>query len=118
MTDSRMKMFAWWFEARLANCPDVQTFTLSAKGLNTPGIKVAELEELLQGSVITDKKESFFAQAGLTGDEIARTSVGIASDGGKISSNKDRLAQHLNQLKKTFPNKDFLQAYPFLKEYL
>lgn len=118
LTDSRMKMFAWWFEARLANCPDVQTFTLSAKGLNTPGIKVAELEELLQGPVITDKKESFFAQAGLTGDEIARASVGIASAGEIISSNKDRLAQHLNQLKKTFPNKDFLQAYPFLKEYL
>lgn len=48
LTDSRMKMFAWWFESRLANCPEIKTYTLSPKGLNIPGIKPCAISEILK----------------------------------------------------------------------
>lgn len=47
LTDSRMKMFAWWFESRLAACPDVKTFTLCPESLKIPGVEVADIEEVL-----------------------------------------------------------------------
>ena len=47
LTDSRMKMFAWWFESRLAACPDVKTFTLCPESLKIPGVEVAEIKEVL-----------------------------------------------------------------------
>nr|MCR5188798.1 hypothetical protein [Treponema sp.] len=124
LTDSRMKMFAWWFESRLANCPDVETFTLGPQGLNTPGIKIASIEELLKGPVISDQKQAFFA-AGLGGEGPASAGEGTAggvegpaSAGEGTAGTGESLLHHLNQLKKNFPSKDFLQTYPFLKEYL
>ncbi len=42
LTDSRMKMFAWWFESRFAACPEVKTWTLSSKSMKIPGVEVAE----------------------------------------------------------------------------
>ena len=40
LTDARMKMFAWWFESRLAACPEVKTWTLSSKSMKIPGVQV------------------------------------------------------------------------------
>jgi len=40
ITDSRMKMFAWWFESRIAALPEVQVYTLSDDALNIPSVKV------------------------------------------------------------------------------
>lgn len=42
LTDSRMKMFAWWFESRIAACPNVNTYTLCNKSLKIPGVKTLE----------------------------------------------------------------------------
>ena len=47
LTDSRMKMFAWWFESRIAACPHVKTFTLCPESLKIPGVEVAEIKEVL-----------------------------------------------------------------------
>ncbi len=47
LTDSRMQMFAWWFESRLAACPEVKTYTLSPDGLKIPGIHPISVNELL-----------------------------------------------------------------------
>ena len=44
LTDSRMKMFAWWFESRLASLPQIKTFTLSQNGLKIPGIEFINFE--------------------------------------------------------------------------
>lgn len=127
LTDSRMKMFAWWFESRLANCPDVETFTLSPQGLNTPGIKIADLQEILQGPLISEQKEEFLARAGLAGagegiagcrEELAGAGEGMACGEEGLATSGKNLHHHLNQLKKNFPDKEFLQTYPFLKEYL
>ena len=42
LTDARMKMFAWWFESRIAACPEVKTWTLSSRSMKIPGVQVAE----------------------------------------------------------------------------
>ena len=42
LTDARMKMFAWWFESRIAACPEVKTWTLSPRSMKIPGVQVAE----------------------------------------------------------------------------
>ncbi|MBR5400987.1 MAG: motility associated factor glycosyltransferase family protein [Treponema sp.] len=42
LTDARMKMFAWWFESRIAACPEVKTWSLSSKSMKIPGVEVAE----------------------------------------------------------------------------
>ena len=42
LTDSRMKMFAWWFESKIAECTDVKTYTLSSASMRIPGVEVAE----------------------------------------------------------------------------
>lgn len=42
LTDARMKMFAWWFESRIAACPEVKTWTLSSHSMKIPGVQVAE----------------------------------------------------------------------------
>ncbi|MBQ1629689.1 MAG: motility associated factor glycosyltransferase family protein [Treponema sp.] len=47
LTDQRMKMFAWWFESRLAEIPQINTFTLAPQGLAIPGIKPVSLQNFL-----------------------------------------------------------------------
>ncbi|MBP5602486.1 MAG: motility associated factor glycosyltransferase family protein [Treponema sp.] len=42
LTDARMKMFAWWFESKIATCPEVKTYTLSTSSMKIPGVLVAE----------------------------------------------------------------------------
>jgi len=48
LTDARMKMFAWWFESRIAACPESKTYTLCPQGLKIPGVIPVEIEKLLQ----------------------------------------------------------------------
>lgn len=45
LTDSRMKMFAWWFESRLASLPQIKTYTFSKEGLKIPGIEYIDFEK-------------------------------------------------------------------------
>ncbi|MCQ2596664.1 MAG: DUF115 domain-containing protein [Treponema sp.] len=40
LTDSRMKMFAWWFESKIAATPGVETFTLCQSSMCIPGVRV------------------------------------------------------------------------------
>ena len=52
LTDARMKMFAWWFESRIAACPEVKTWTLSRKSMKIPGVEVAG-DMSLSGDVVS-----------------------------------------------------------------
>jgi len=63
LTDSRMKMFAWWFESRLAACPDAKTYTFGKKGLAIPGIVPADIQTLLSKTDISTEKRFFFEQS-------------------------------------------------------
>ena len=47
-TDARMQMFAWWFESRIAACPDVKTYSLTDKALAIPGVVPVRMEEVLE----------------------------------------------------------------------
>lgn len=51
-TDSRMQMFAWWFESRIAACPSVKTYSLSDKSLAIPGITAVDVEKVMQLPII------------------------------------------------------------------
>ena len=108
VTDSRMKMFSWWFESRLAACTDVQTYTLCPQGLATPGIKTAEVQEIIKNPLpenISQFKAYFM--------NFARS---IKADLSAEQKNE------LSSLQKSFSSsdsipKDFIEAFSFLKEY-
>lgn len=100
ITDSRMKMFAWWFEARLAGCPETKTYTLCSQSLSVPGIISAEVSTLLARPAILNQKKAFL--------QLAENLPPLA--GNKKST--------LNSLLSRFPEDDFLSKYPFLREYL
>ena len=61
LTDQRMKMFAWWFESRLEQFPDVKTYTLSQNGLYIPGIEFITIDKLLSKPEITKEKSTFLS---------------------------------------------------------
>lgn len=46
LTDSRMKMFAWWFESKVAATPGVKTYSLCKESMKIPGISLAEKKPL------------------------------------------------------------------------
>ena len=48
LTDSRMKMFAWWFESRIAACSDVKTYSLCPESLKIPGVELADINNLIE----------------------------------------------------------------------
>ena len=100
LTDSRMKMFSWWFESRLAGCTDVKTFTLSPEGLNTPGIIPVRIEEMQKNLQNVQKLKNLFLEK---------------AEEGKITAD---IISRLEKLSKEFPSKDFINSYPFLSPYL
>ncbi len=101
LTDSRMKMFAWWFEARLASCPETKTYTLDPRGLAVPGIVAMPLETLLRRPPATSRKCSFLAAAASAHAELTQNQVG-----------------ELKELQTNFPRQEFLTEFPFLSDYL
>ena len=57
LTDARMKMFAWWFESKIAATPDVKTYTLSRQSMRIPGVEVADVEHLMGLVVVPEALE-------------------------------------------------------------
>lgn len=67
ITDERMKLFASWFEQKIAflaqseqNC---KTFTLSKSGLAIKGVQHCPLQKFLERPAIAEQKKEFFARA-------------------------------------------------------
>ena len=108
ITDSRMKMFSWWFESRLANCTDVQTYTFCPQGLATPGIKTVEILDIL--------KEPFSEEIAKEKADFIKLARSIKTE---LSSEQKKELTHLQKCfssPETLPE-DFVQAFSFLKEY-
>ena len=101
ITDSRMKMFAWWFESRLASCPEVKTYTLCPQGLATPGITPAPVSTLLSRELLGKAKTDFMDYA-----KSLKTAL------------TPQQSKELAALAAAFPSQEFIQSYPFLKDYL
>ena len=45
-TDSKLKMFAWWFESQIQKNPDIKTYTLSEQSLKIPCVLTKDVKEL------------------------------------------------------------------------
>lgn len=100
LTDTRMKMFAWWFESRLAACPNTKTYSLCPRTLKIPGIEPVSIQKLLAYPDVSEKKLNYLRPF-------------------NQSENKKAPAwsKEFEQLAEAFPTKDFLQNFPFFREY-
>ena len=64
LTDSKMKMFAWWFESKAEEFKDsIQTYSLSEKSIRIPNFKVTTIEEILETPEKSSEKKEFFEKA-------------------------------------------------------
>lgn len=65
LTDTRMSVFAWWFENAVSTAKkDSQfTYTLTPRSLSIPGIEVRTVENLLNAPSREKEKEAFFEKA-------------------------------------------------------
>ncbi len=68
LTDSKMKMFAWWFESKQEEFKEtIKTFSLSNKSLKIPGFGVSTVEELLNRPEKQTQKNEFLSKAQVGG---------------------------------------------------
>ena len=63
LTDEKMKMFAWWFESKSAEFPEIKSYSLSSKSLKIPLFSVAKIEDLLKMPDISEAKKKIFENA-------------------------------------------------------
>lgn len=77
LTDARMKMFAWWFESKIAATPDVKTYTLSRQSMMIPGVEVAQ--GILDGSGTTVGTGETMSFSGLTRESQSKFDKARAS---------------------------------------
>lgn len=70
ITDSKMKLFAWWFESQIAKenessekSQKTKTFSLSKKSLKIPGMLTAKPEDLLDLPEIENQKKEILHTA-------------------------------------------------------
>ncbi len=81
LTDSKMKMFAWWFESKQEEFKgSIKSYTLSKKSLKIPGFQVASLDTILSRPEKSEQKKEFLDSKGGTGVNTPVERVG--SDGG------------------------------------
>ncbi|HPX25632.1 MAG TPA: DUF115 domain-containing protein [Treponemataceae bacterium] len=60
LTDSRMKLYAWWFESKCASMPQITTYSVTKKSMKIPGISYYPLEEFLSVSPKCSKQLPVF----------------------------------------------------------
>lgn len=63
ITDTRMKLFAWWFEQKISQEKNCRTWTLSKKGLAINGVEFLAPKEFLLLPEIVREKQEFFSRA-------------------------------------------------------
>ena len=64
LTDSKMKLFAWWFESKAEEFKNsIRSYSLSEKSLRIPNFAVKSIEELLSRPEKFAEKEEFFKKA-------------------------------------------------------
>jgi len=81
LTDSKMKMFAWWFESKQEEFKSsIKSYTLSNKSLKIPGFQIASMDTILSRPEKSEQKTEFLNSKGGTGVNTPVERVG--SDGG------------------------------------
>lgn len=54
LTDTRLNLFVWWFESRIARYPQPPTTTLTPRSTRIPGVSVVSARTLLDGSPVRE----------------------------------------------------------------
>ena len=81
LTDSKMKMFAWWFESKQEEFKSsIKSYTLSNKSLKIPGFQVASMDTILSRPEKSEQKERFLN--GKEGTGVNTPVERVGSDGG------------------------------------
>ncbi len=63
LTDSRLKLYAWWFESTIAKNSDIKTYNFVSEGLKIPGIDFLQVAGLKQISKsVNISKSQIFEQ--------------------------------------------------------
>ena len=111
-TDRRMKMFAWWFESRIADsdCSDLEVLTLNSRGLKIPGVSISSVEKLLKEKNIIEEKKDFFRQA--------ERKYLTQSEKKLLAEKFDLAEKKLSSLLKDTDVRDFYAVEKALKDYL
>ena len=97
LSDSRMQMFAWWFEANIASNPQVKNYTLCPQSLKINGITPVSIQDFLK---LPEIKKSEILQKN------------------KITPISDETLKNFQKLKSEFPDQtDFFAQNESLKQY-
>lgn len=104
LTDSKMKMFAWWFESKQEEFKgSIKSYTLSKKSLKIPGFQVASLDTILSRPEKSEQKERFLnlAHRGVAGMCPADRGIGTTKCdvGGRLSPSNTFFTTALSNLK-------------------
>ena len=62
LTDSRMSLYSWWFESKVATYPMQPTYSLIHKSSCIPGIKPYNLSDLITRPASEKEKDIFFSE--------------------------------------------------------
>ena len=96
-SDSRMQMFAWWFESNIASNPQVKNYTLCPQSLKINGITPVSIQDFLK---LPEIKKSEILQKN------------------KITPISDETLKNFQKLKSEFPDQtDFFAQNESLKQY-
>ncbi len=95
-SDERLSLYASWFTKKIAACPGVATYNLSAHGLAIPGMSHVHLESLLEGppirTEVSMRIEASYNAMNAAGS-LGMTSVGIDIIMRDLTSELSRLAE-------------------------
>ncbi len=97
LSDSRMQMFAWWFESNIASNPQIKNYTLCPQSLKINGIMPVPIQDFLK---LPEIKKSEILQKN------------------KITPISEEVLKNFQKLKSEFPDKtDFFAQNESLKQY-
>ncbi len=75
ITDSRMKMYAWWFESKCAQNPHINTYSLSENALAIPGVKIAKINDILHTQEMQQELNTFMQKKNSEKNTIKMDSI-------------------------------------------
>lgn len=95
LTDKRMALYAWWFESKCLEFPEVKTCTLCPKGVGIPGITPVSIEEVLKIKDISAEKAAVLGKPSKTDFAAQKAAFQKA-----LQTAKDELYEMLKSAKK------------------
>ena len=95
LTDKRMALYAWWFESKCLEFPEVETCTLCPKGVGIPGITPVSVDEVLKLADISTEKASILDKPSST--DFAKQKLAFEA---ALQTARDELYEMMHNAKK------------------